>query len=39
MTVFVPSKDPEMELWNGSRTGPQGAIDVFGADEVNRQKK
>jgi intermediate cleaving peptidase 55 len=34
MKMFVPSKDAQMELWNGSRTGPQGAVDISGADEV-----
>jgi Aminopeptidase P, N-terminal domain len=35
MTMFVPAKDAQMELWNGSRSGTLGAAEIFGADEVN----
>lgn len=31
-TLYVPPKDAHDELWEGARTGTQGAIDVFGAD-------
>ena len=34
MTMFVPPKNQGIEMWDGSRTGVHGAIDVFGADEV-----
>lgn len=30
--LFVPPKDPAMEVWTGIRTGPAGAKDRFGAD-------
>ncbi|GJN89735.1 hypothetical protein Rhopal_002724-T1 [Rhodotorula paludigena] len=33
MTLFCKSKDPYDELWNGSKTGLEGAREVFGADE------
>lgn len=32
--MFVQPKDEKKELWEGPRTGVQGAIDVFNADEV-----
>lgn len=32
--MFVPPKDPQAELWGGARTGEQGAIDFFNADEA-----
>lgn len=35
MTLFVPSKDPNMELWHGARSGVEGAVEVFGADDVS----
>lgn len=34
MTMFVRSKDNIDEVWNGARSGREGAIDVFGADDV-----
>eukprot|EP00127_Corallochytrium_limacisporum_P000105 Clim_evm12s4 gene=Clim_evmTU12s4 len=34
MTMFVPPKDPEREMWDGPRTGIQGAMQYFGADEA-----
>lgn len=34
MTVFVPPHDAGNEAWNGPRTGPDGAVDVFGADDA-----
>lgn len=34
MTFFCQSRDPERELWEGPRNGPNGAVDIFGADEV-----
>lgn len=34
MTFFCLSRDPERELWDGPRNGPNGAVDVFGADQA-----
>lgn len=34
MTMFVRSKDNTDEVWNGARSGREGAINVFGADDV-----
>lgn len=31
-TLFTRPRDPEMELWDGRRAGPEGAIKDFGAD-------
>lgn len=36
MTLFCRSRDAEQELWEGPRNGPNGAVDVFGADQVGR---
>lgn len=33
--MLVPAKDPFKELWEGDRTGLEGAYDVFNADEVH----
>ncbi len=33
-TMFVPSKDPSMEVWTGKRNGPEGAVSKFGVDEA-----
>ncbi|CAO1624314.1 unnamed protein product [Parajaminaea phylloscopi] len=33
MTLFVSPRDPGHESWNGPRSGTDGAVDVFGADE------
>lgn len=33
MTLFVPPRDAGYESWNGPRTGIDGAVDIFGADE------
>ena len=30
--LFVPRRDKMMEIWNGRRAGPEGAIKNFGAD-------
>jgi len=30
--LFVRSRDPEMEAWNGRRAGVEGAVERFGAD-------
>lgn len=38
-TMFVPPKSPKEELWDGPRTGIEGAIEVFAADEVSIQKE
>ncbi|MCJ1224391.1 hypothetical protein MMC12_001036 [Toensbergia leucococca] len=32
--LFVRPKDPKAEQWEGARSGTQGAIDVFNADET-----
>ncbi|CEQ40630.1 SPOSA6832_02273 [Sporobolomyces salmonicolor] len=34
MTMFVRPQDPYDESWNGPRSGPEGACEVFGADDV-----
>lgn len=31
--LIVPPKEPHVEQWEGQRTGVQGAIDIFNADE------
>lgn len=31
--LFVRERDPEMEVWNGYRAGPEGACDSYGAQE------
>jgi Xaa-Pro aminopeptidase len=31
--LFCREKDPEQETWHGRRTGQQGAIDEYGADD------
>ena len=33
MTMFVQKRDEHNETWNGPRTGLDGAVDMFGADE------
>ncbi|SPO32778.1 related to X-Pro aminopeptidase II [Ustilago trichophora] len=33
MTMFVQKRDEHNETWNGPRTGLDGAVDIFGADE------
>lgn len=33
-TLFVRPRDQAMELWDGERFGPQGAIKVYGADQA-----
>src|SRR5689334_23168045 len=35
MTMFVPPKSSEAEMWDGPRTGLEGVKELFGADEVN----
>jgi Xaa-Pro aminopeptidase len=32
--LFVPSPDPDTELWTGPVPGPEGAAERFGADET-----
>lgn len=34
MTFFCRSRDADQELWEGARNGPNGAVDIFGADIV-----
>ncbi|HEX8430040.1 MAG TPA: Xaa-Pro aminopeptidase, partial [Longimicrobium sp.] len=31
-TLFVRPRDPEREAWAGSRAGPEGAVETFGAN-------
>ncbi len=33
MTMFVQKRDEHNETWNGPRTGLDGVVDIFGADE------
>ena len=30
--LFCQEKDPKIERWEGNRFGPQGAVEIFGAD-------
>ncbi len=30
--MFVRDRDPELEVWDGSRAGPKGAVERYGAD-------
>ena len=32
--LFCRDRDPEMELWNGYRAGPEGAVAEYGADDA-----
>ncbi|GGO87738.1 Xaa-Pro aminopeptidase [Marinobacterium nitratireducens] len=32
--IFCQDRDPEMEIWNGYRAGPEGVVARFGADEA-----
>ncbi len=32
--LFCRDRDPEMEIWNGRRAGPEGAVGTFGADDA-----
>jgi Xaa-Pro aminopeptidase len=32
--IFCRERDPEMELWNGSRTGLEGACEAYQADDA-----
>jgi Xaa-Pro aminopeptidase len=32
--LFCRDRDPEMEIWNGRRVGPDGAVQKFGADDA-----
>lgn len=34
MTMFVPPRERHELLWAGERTGIEGAVDIFGADEA-----
>ena len=33
-TLFTPPREPERELWDGTRLRPEAAAEVFGADEA-----
>ncbi|XP_064609057.1 xaa-Pro aminopeptidase 3-like isoform X2 [Liolophura sinensis] len=32
--LFVPKRDPDKELWDGPRSGVEGAVDLTGVDEA-----
>lgn len=32
--LFCRDRDPEMEIWNGYRAGPEGACNQYGADQA-----
>lgn len=32
--LFCEEKDPELEIWTGRRTGPEGALSAFNADDA-----
>lgn len=32
LVLFVRERDPDVELWSGPRTGPEGAAELVGAD-------
>jgi Xaa-Pro aminopeptidase len=32
--LFCRDRDPEMEIWNGRRAGPEGAVQEYGADDA-----
>jgi Xaa-Pro aminopeptidase len=34
LTLFVRPRNPEREVWDGPRAGPEGAVERFGADEA-----
>ncbi len=34
VVLFCRERDPEMELWNGYRAGPEGACASYGADDA-----
>jgi Xaa-Pro aminopeptidase len=33
--LFCRKRDPHMEIWHGRRSGPQGAMDRYGADNAH----
>ena len=33
--LFVQPRNPEIEVWTGSRPGPEGAVSRYGADEAH----
>ena len=34
VVMFCRDRDPEMELWNGYRAGPEGVVTDFGMDDA-----
>lgn len=32
--LFCRERDPERELWDGSRAGPEGAVELYGVDDA-----
>lgn len=39
MTLFVPSPTASSDLWDGGKTGQDGAVEFFLADEVRRSPR
>ena len=39
VVLFCRDRDPEMELWNGYRAGPEGAVTEFGMDDATSVTK
>lgn len=35
MVLFCQGRDPEMEIWHGYRTGPEGVVEHYGAHEAH----
>ena len=38
MTLYVPPRDSHNETWNGPRTGVDGAVEIFGADDAREME-
>ena len=34
VTLFCPPRDAAMEIWTGYRAGPEGCVELFGADQA-----
>lgn len=34
VTLFLRDKDPHAEKWDGPRTNPEDAVDLFGVDQA-----
>jgi hypothetical protein len=35
MTLFVPTRTASSDLWDGGKTGQEGAVEFFQADDVS----